>query len=233
MMSDDGVKREIGGAGGGLRVTHGSWTGGGVGPGVELGIEQRADRGIGGKCCVELRIGRRRQAVREGEVRSTDDAVVGLEERVLEDAGQLAHVAGPGVLEEAGERAGSKDEGALLITGADAVEEKLGERGDVFAALAQRRNGEANRSEAKCEVGKKKSLTGHLAERSLRRGEQNGAARRPVLKVFEDSEKQALTRRCEKVDAIEIGETGEGGGIGVGGQPFAGIAALKGIGGEG
>jgi hypothetical protein len=42
-----------------------------------------------------------------------------------------------------------------------------------------------------------------------------------------------LTGRGKKVDAIEIGEAGEGGGIGVGGQPLAGVAALKGAGGEG
>jgi hypothetical protein len=91
-------------------------------------------------------------------------------------------------LEETGKCAGSEDDWALLVAGADAVEEKLRERGDVFAALAQRGDGEANGSEAKGEVGEKKSLAGHLAE---------------------------------------------GGGIGVGGQPLAGVAALKGAGGEG
>jgi hypothetical protein len=59
------------------------------------------------------------------------------------------------VLEKAGERAGSEKDGALLIAGADAVEEELDERGDIFAALAERRDGKANRSEAKCEVGEK------------------------------------------------------------------------------
>jgi hypothetical protein len=136
-------------------------------------------------------------------------------------------------LEETGKCAGSEDDWALLVAGADAVEEKLRERGDVFAALAQRGDGEANGSEAKGEVGEKKSLAGHLAERSLRRGEQNGTAGRTVLKVFEDAKEQALTGRGKKVDAIEIGETGKGGGIGVGGQPLAGVAALKGAGGEG
>jgi len=156
-----------------------------------------------------------------------------LKKSVFENAGELADVAGPGVLEEAGEGAGSEDDGALLIAGADAVEEELRERGDIFAALAQRRDSEADGGEAKGEIGKKKSLTGHLAQRRLRRCEQDRAARRAILKILEDAEEQALAGRGEKVDAIEIGEAGESGGIGVGSEPLAGIAALKGAGGEG
>jgi hypothetical protein len=67
----------------------------------------------------------------------------------------------------------------------------------------------------------------------LRRGKQNGTAGRAVLKILEDAEEQALTGRGEKVDAIEISEARKGGGIGVGGQPLAGVAALKSAGGEG
>ena len=110
-----------------------------------------------------------------------DDAVVGFEECSFKQAGELAHIARPGVLEEAGERAGPEDDGALLVAGANAVEQGLCERGDVFTALAQRGDGEANGGEAEGEVGKKESLSGHLTERSLRRGEQDGAARRAVL----------------------------------------------------
>ena len=98
---------------------------------------------------------RRLEAVGQGEVRGADDAVVGLKKSVFENAGELAYVAGPGVLEEAGKRAGSEDDGALLIAHADTVEEELGEGGDVFAALAQRRDREANGGEAKGEVGEK------------------------------------------------------------------------------
>jgi len=180
-----------------------------------------------------LRAKGRLQTVGEGEVRGTDDAIVGLEERVLEDAGELAHIAGPGVLEEAGKRAGSEDDRALLVAGAEAIEEKLREWGNVFTALAQRRDGEANGGETKSEVGEKESLAGHLPERSLRRGEHDGTAGRAVLKILQDAEEKALTGRGKKVDAIEIGEAREGGGIGVGGQPLAGVAALKGAGGEG
>jgi len=136
------------------------------------------------------------------------------------------------VLEEPGEGAGSEDHGALLIAGAKAVEEELGERGDVFATLAQRRNGEANGCEAKGEVGKKQSLTGHLAQRGLRRSRARRAAGRAILKILEDAEEQALSGRGEKVDAIEIREAGEGRGIGVGSEPLTCVAALKSAGGE-
>jgi hypothetical protein len=44
----------------------------------------------------------------------------------------------------------------------------------------------------------------------LRGCEQDRAAGRAVLKIFEDAEEQALSGRGEKVDAIEIGEASEG-----------------------
>ena len=90
------------------------------------------------------------------------------------------------------------------------------------------RNGEADGGEPEGEIGQQQSLTGHLAKRGLRGGQHHGAARRAILKGFEDAEQQSLARRREQVDAIEVGEAAEGGGIGVGDQPFAGVAALKG-----
>ncbi len=66
----------------------------------------------------------------------------------------------------------------------------------------------------------------------MRRGEQDGAAGRTVLEGLEDAEEQALAGRGEQVNAIEIGEAGKGGGIGVGYQPFAGVAALEAGGGQ-
>ena len=82
--------------------------------------------------------------------------------------------------------------------------------------------------ETEGEVGHEEALTGHLAERSLRGGEQDGAAGGTVLESLEDAEEEALAGRGEEIDAIEIGEAGEGGGVGVGYQPLAGVAALKG-----
>ena len=166
--------------------------------------------------------------VGEGEVGGAYDAVGGFKERGFEDGGEFADVAGPGVLDEASERAGAEDDGALLVAGAEAVKQALGERGDVFAALAERRDGEADGGEAEGEVGDEQSLAGHLAERGVGGGEQDGAAGRAVLKGLEDAEQEALSGRGEQVNAVEVGEAGEGGGIGVGDQPLAGVVALEG-----
>jgi hypothetical protein len=163
----------------------------------------------------------------KGKVAGSDDAVDGFKEGGFKDGGQLADVAGPVVLEETGERAGAEDYRALLVAGADAVEEGLGEGGDVFAAHAQRWDGEADRGETEGEVGHEEALAGHLAERGLRGGEDNGAAGGTVLECLEDAEKQTLAGRGEEVNAVEIGEAGKGGGVSIGNQPLAGVAALE------
>ena len=82
---------------------------------------------------------RRGSFLAAGQVKvfGADDAIDGFEESGFKDRGQFADVAGPGVLEEAGERAGAEQDRALLIAGAETVEETLSERGDVFAAQAQ------------------------------------------------------------------------------------------------
>ncbi len=89
----------------------------------------------------------------EGQVFGADDAVYGLEQGGFENRGKFADIARPGVLEQAGKRAGSEGDGALLIARADSVEKALGQGSDIFAALAQGGNGEANGTEAEGEVG--------------------------------------------------------------------------------
>ena len=107
---------------------------------VEDVLDVMADYGVEGEAVsglvLEL-VGLWLEAGGQGEVVRTDDAVVGFEEGGFKDAGELADVAGPVVLEEAGECAGAEDDGALLVAGADAVKQGLGEGGNVFAALAQ------------------------------------------------------------------------------------------------
>ena len=90
----------------------------------------------------------------QGKIAGEDDAVIGFEEGGFKDASELADVAGPVVLEEPRERAGAEDDGALLIAEADAVEQRLGEWGNIFAALTQRRNSETDGGETEGEVGK-------------------------------------------------------------------------------
>jgi hypothetical protein len=72
-----------------------------------------------------------------------------------------------------------------------------------------------------------------LAQRSLGGGEEDGAAGGSILKDFKDAEEEALAGRGEEVNAVEECESGEGGWIGVGGEPFASITTLKAGTGEG
>jgi len=201
VVPDDGIEGEVGGVSGEAGV---------VG---EEGIEGDTELGISG--------------IGEGEVGGVNDAVVGFKDGSFEDGGELANVAGPVVPEEAGEGSGAETDGALLISAAEALEQELSKGCDVFSALAQGRDGEADGGEAEGEVRQKESLAGHLAERGLGRGEHDRAARGSILEALEDAEEKVLPGRGEQVDAIEIGEAGEGGGIGVGGEPLAGVATLE------
>lgn len=131
----------------------------------------------------------------QGKVADTNDAVVGFKQGGLKDACELAHVSRPVVLEQAGERAGAEHGGALLVAVAESVKQGLGERSHIFSALAQGRDGEADGGEAEGEVREKQALAGHLSQRSLRGGEEDGAASRPVLQCLEDAEQEPLPGR--------------------------------------
>lgn len=136
VMADDGIEGEVAGSGGGM--------------GAGIQIELLVVLGLG--------------AVRQCEIDRTDDAVFGFEKGGLKNAGELARVSGPVMLQEAGEDAGSEDNGALLIADTDAIEEELGEWSDVFTALAQGRNSEADGGEAEGEIGQQQALAGHLSK---------------------------------------------------------------------
>ena len=196
----------------------------------EHGLDVMADDGIereGFNLKDGLQAGLGVDTVEDADVGGSDDAVVGLEQSGFKDAGEFADVAGPGVLDEAAEGSWSEGDGTLLIAAADAFEQELGKRGDIFAALAQGWNGEADGGKAKGQVGEEQALSGHLAQGYLRGSEDYGASGGAILEGLEEAEQEALTRRSEQVDAIEIGEAGEGGRIGVGYEPLARVAALK------
>ena len=59
----------------------------------------------------------------------------------------------------------------------------------------------------------------------MRRGRRRG--RGAVLEIAQDAEEQSLSGRGEQVNAVKIGEAGEGGGVGVSDEPLAGVAALE------
>ena len=100
-----------------------------------------------------LRCGRGRfLAVRQIQILGANDAVHRFKQRGFKDRGQFTHIAGPGVLQQARQRARSERDGTLLIAVADSVQQRLGEWGDVFSAKTQRWNGEADGAEAEREI---------------------------------------------------------------------------------
>jgi len=131
------------------------------------------------------------------------------------------------VLQEPRKGAGSENDGTMLVTGAEALQQYLGEHGDIFAALAQRWNGKTYGGKPEGKVRHEQALAGHLAQGRLRGGQHHGAARRTVLQSLENAQKQPLAGRGEKIDTIEISEARQCGRVGVANQPLACVAALE------
>ena len=157
-----------------------------------------------------------------------DDAVGGFEQSGFKHAGELTHIAWPAVLEQACERTGAENDGTLLVAAADAVEKGLCKSGDVFFAIAQGRDGEADGGETEGEVGHEQALPGHLAERGFRGGDEDSAAGGAILESFEYAEQKALAGRSEEIDAVEVEKAGDFRGVGFVYQPLARVAALEG-----
>ena len=138
------------------------------------------------------------------------------------------------MLKKAGQSALGEDGGRLLVAAADAVDERLGDGGDVFAVLAQGEHRKPDGGQAEGEIGQEVALTGELAQRGVRRDQEKEArsagwiVRAPALERFNEVEEQTLTRGGEQIDAVEVESAGEGCGIRFVGQPFACIAAAKG-----
>src|ERR1035437_1522742 len=95
-----------------------------------------------------LQLRRGSRAGGQGQIVGTDDAVDGFQQSGLQHRGQLPHVSRPTVLQEAGQSTGPQDHGAVLVAAADAVQQRLGERRNVFSSLPQRWNGKADGGEA-------------------------------------------------------------------------------------
>lgn len=123
--------------------------------------------GMPAEACTKRRVVLGLGTVGQREIAGLDSTIRGFEERHLQNTGELTHIAGPAMLQKPGESARRKDDGTELIAGAEAVEEKLRERGDIFATLAKRRESEAYRSEAEGEIGEEDALASPLAKRSF------------------------------------------------------------------
>ena len=168
----------------------------------------------------------------QGEIGGTENAGAGIEDGGFEDGGKFADVSRPGMLEQAGKGSGSENCGGLLVASADAVNEGLGNGGDVFAVFAEGRDGKADGGETKGQVGQKKPLAGQMAQGGVAGDEQKESRRGAgaALKDLDEIEKQVLAGDGEQIDAVEIQDAVEG--VGLVGQPFAGVAAAKGMGGK-
>ena len=94
------------------------------------GVEGEAFRLVGG-LLAELSFRFRGQ----GKIAGKDDAIVGFEECSFKNAGEFANISWPVVLKETRQGSRAHEYGALLVAGTNAVEQGLGERGNVFAAL--------------------------------------------------------------------------------------------------
>src|SRR5207247_2559049 len=94
--------------------------------------------------------------VREAEIRGGDRRAPADENGALNPVVELAHVAGPLVIEERLQRFGPDGEARLAAR--VPAEEEFGERRDIVGTIAQGRNGELDDVEAEVEV---------LAERPL------------------------------------------------------------------
>ena len=100
-----------------------------------LGARRRPARGVG-----------------QPELGGGDDVVARLQHRALDDIGQLAHVARPRVRAQAGARVVAEAPRRHAVVGAHAGQEVLGERDDVAAALAQRRQRHREHGQAMVEI---------------------------------------------------------------------------------
>src|SRR5579863_9327153 len=171
---------------------------------------------------------RRRQRCRnDGEVLGVNDSMHSVESRSFKHAGKFACIGRPVVLQQTRGGARRKTQARKMIARADAVQKECGKRRDVFAALTQRRNGEANSREAKGELRQKKAFAGHLTEGSLRGGNQRKRLGVAALQRPEHAEQQSLSGGSEQIDAIEIDEPGDKLRIDLGEQPVTGAAALE------
>lgn len=159
----------------------------------------------------------------------SDNAAGGIDDGGFEGGGQLTDIAGPGVPHEVLQCTRGKDCGRLLVAMADVLEDGLSERGDVFTAVAEGWQQEADGREAEGEIGQEAALIRKLAERRMGRGEEKETrgAREIALDRFDEAEQEMLAAGGQQVYAIEIECSVAGWKIGFSDEPFSGIMAAE------
>jgi hypothetical protein len=88
------------------------------------------EREIGWACVslpAELRFGGRLNVVDEDHIGRLNDPVADFNERGFKNAGKLAYVARPTVLQKAGQGAGTKKRRSLLVTPAKTFQQEVGD----------------------------------------------------------------------------------------------------------
>lgn len=179
---------------------------------IEIGvvagpIRGHGNRGQGGSGCRPLQA---------REIEGADPLTGALQGRAGDDGLELADVAWPAIGGEAGEGTGGKTTEEPGILPIPLAEEEAGENGDVFAALAQRGEGEANGGEMAGQVGAERATGGELAKgpggtEDQLAGRGNGeTAEAEVGGALQKIAQQALLVRGYLIDAGEIDQTAAG-----------------------
>lgn len=111
---------------------------------VEVGV---VFSGYGDKC---LGDGCGRQS---GDIERPDPLAFAIQRRAVNDVLEFADVARPEIRVEARQREWCKSTDRLAVRGREALRKKISQQGEVVAALAQRRDGEASGGETVAKVG--------------------------------------------------------------------------------
>src|SRR5439155_910997 len=161
------------------------------------------------RALVDHQAGRGRLPPREqlGQLHALD---AGEDEERLEHVLELAHVAGPGVLEERPQRAGGREREGGAMRAVEARDEVLDERRQVFAPLPERRERDREHAQAIVEVAAKLPRLDHAPEVAVGGGDDAevdpphaGGAERPHLPVLHDAQELRLERGREVLDLVE------------------------------
>ena len=154
--------------------------------------------------------------VEERDVDGANPLTGALEGGSGDDGFEFADVAGPGIGSEAREDAGGKTAERLIVLPAPVAEKESGEEGDIFFAVAQRGNGEADGGEVTGEVGAEGIGGGEAAQGLGGAGDELkgdggfGGADALVGGTLDEVAELALLVGRELVDAGEIEEAGAG-----------------------
>src|SRR6266566_842822 len=179
--------------------------GGGALPVPAMLVEHAHDA----RALVDHQAGRGRLAPRE-QLGQLHALRAGKDEERLEHVLELAHVAGPGVLEERAERAGRREREGRALRAVEARDEVLDERREVVAPLSKRRERDREHAQPIVQIAAELARLDHAPEVAVRGGDDAdvepphaGGAERPHLAVLHDAQELRLERGHEVLDLVE------------------------------